>query len=117
MIPFLKKADPFDKVNSGPVSLLSHVSNVFERIIFNQISTYFEPYFSIFLTGFHKNHNTQHSLLKILELWTEDLDKGKSAGAIFMDLSKSLNTLNHDLLIAKLEAYRFSENPLSYIQS
>ena len=117
MIPFFKKADPFDKVNSGPVSLLSHVSNVFEIIIFNQISTYFEPYFSISLTGFHKNHNTQHSLLKMLELWTEDLDKGKSAGAIFMDLSKAFNTLNHDLLIAKLEAYRFSENPLSYIQS
>ena len=70
--------DPFDKVNYRPVSLLSHVSKVYERIIFNQISTYFEPYLSNFLTGFCKNHNTQHSLLKILELWKEALDKGKS---------------------------------------
>ena len=59
-------------------SLLSHVSKVYERIIFNQISTYFEPYFSNFLTGFCKNHNTQHSLLKILELRNEALDKAKS---------------------------------------
>ena len=53
----------------------------------------------------------------MLELWKEDLDKGKSVGAIFMDLSKAFDTLNHDLLIAKLEAYGFSENFLNYIQS
>ena len=41
--PLFKKADPFDKVNYRPVSLLSHVSKLFERIIFNQVSTYFEP--------------------------------------------------------------------------
>ena len=40
-----------------------------------------------------------------------------SVGAIFMDLSKAFDTLNHDLLIAKLEAYGFSENSLNYIQS
>ena len=77
----------------------------------------FEPYSSSFITGFRKNHNTQHSLLKMLELWKEALDKGKSVGAIFMNLSKVFDTLNHDLLIAKLEDYGFSENSLNYIQS
>ena len=115
--PLFKKSDPFDKVNYRPVSLLSHVSKVYERIIFNQISTYFEAYFSSFLTGFRKNHNTQHSLLKMLELWKEALEKGQSVGAIFMDLSKAFDTLNHDLSIAKLEAYGFSEDSLNYIQS
>ena len=85
------------------------------RIIFNQISTYVEPHFSSFITGFRKNHNTQHSLLKMLELRKEALDK--SVGAILMDLLKAFDTLNHDLLIAKLEAYGFSENSLNYIQS
>ena len=56
--PLFKKADPFDKVNYRPVSLLSHISKAYERIIFNQIRTYCEPYFSSFLTGFRKNHNT-----------------------------------------------------------
>ena len=53
----------------------------------------------------------------MLELWKEALDKGKSVGAIFINLSKAFDTLNHDLSIAKLEAYGFSENPLNYIQS
>ena len=87
------------------------------RIIFNQISTYFEMYFSSFLTGFRKNHNTQHSLLKMLQLWREAPGKGKPVGAIFLDLSKAFDILNHDLLTAKLEAYGFSENSLNYIQS
>ena len=82
--PLFKKADPFDKVNYRPVSLLSYVSKVYERIIFNQISTHSEPYFPSFLIGFCKSHNMQHSLLKMLEIWKEVLDKGKSVGAIFI---------------------------------
>ena len=53
-------------------------------------------------------HNTQHFLLKILEKWREALDKGNFVDAIFMDLSKAVNILSHDLLIGKLEAYGFS---------
>ena len=117
MTPLFKKADIFHKVNSGPVSLMSHISKVYERIIFNQISTYFEAHFSRFLTGFCKNHNTQYLLLNMIQLCKEALDKGKSVGAIFMDLSKAFDTLIHDLLIAKLEAYRYSENSLNYIRS
>ena len=81
---------------------------VFERIIFNQINEYIEPFLSNLLTGFRKNHNTQHYLLKMLEKWKEALDKGNFVDAIFMDLSKAFDTLNHDLLIAKLEAYGLS---------
>ena len=99
------------------VSLLFTVSKVYEKIIFNQTSSYFEPYFSSFLTGFRKNCNIQHSLLKTTELRKEALDKGKSVGAIFMDLFKVFDTLNHELLIVKLEALGFSENSLNYIQS
>ena len=53
----------------------------------------------------------------MLELLKEALDKGKSVGAFFMDLSKAFDTLNHDLLIVKLEAYGFCKNSLNYIQS
>ena len=115
--PIFKKADLFDITNYRPVSLLSHVSKVYERIIFNQISAYFEPLFSTLFTGFRKNHNTQHSLLKMLELWKEALDQRKSVSAIFMDIFKAFDTLNHDLLLARLEAYGFSENSIGYIQN
>ena len=53
----------------------------------------------------------------MLENFKKALDKGNSVSAIYMDLSKAFNTLNHDLLIAKLEAYGFSAKFLSCIHS
>ena len=51
-------------------------------------------------------------LFKMLENFKEALDKGKSVSAIFLDLSKVSDTLNHDLLTAKLEANGFSAKSL-----
>ena len=44
VIPLFKKADPFDKSNYRPVSLLSHISKVFERLIYNQSNEYVETF-------------------------------------------------------------------------
>ena len=99
MTPLFKKLTLLAKKTSDSEFIVTCFKN--ERIILNQISTYFEPYFSSFLTGFRKTHNIQHSLLKMLELWKEALDKGKSVGVIFMDLPKVFDNLNHDLFIAK----------------
>ena len=48
----------------------------------------------------------------MLEKWKNTLDKSKHAGAVFMDLSIAFDTINHDLLIAKLETYGLSINAL-----
>ena len=93
------------------------MSKVFERIVFNQINKHVELFLSNILLRFRKNHYRQHYLLKMLEKWKEALDKGNFVDAVFMDLSKAFNTLKHDLLIAKLEAYGLSLNSLKYIRS
>lgn len=63
MTLLFKKDDPFEKVNYRPVSLLSHVSKLFKRIILNQISAYFKSFVSNLLGGFRKSSNTQlHNL-------------------------------------------------------
>ena len=108
VMPLFKNTDPFGKTNCQTVSLLSHISKVFERVIHNQINEYIEPLLSKVLTGLRKNHVTQHSLSKMLENFKEALGNGNSVSGIFIDLSKAFDTLNHDLLIAKCEAYGFS---------
>ena len=96
VIPLFKKADSFDKTNYRPVSLLSHISKFFERLIYYQINEYIELFLSKLLAGFRKNHNTQHSLLKMLKNFKEALHKDNSVSAIFMDLFKAFDILNHD---------------------
>ena len=69
------------------------------------------------LTGFIKNHSTQHCFSCMLEIWKKVLDKGKYISAIFIDLSKAFDTLNHELLIAKLGANGFETDSLRYMKS
>ena len=61
------------------------------------------------VTDFRKSHNTQHSLILMLEKWKKALDKEENVSAIFMDLSKAFNLLNHGPLLPKLKAYVFSK--------
>ena len=51
------------------------------------------------------------------EKWKHALYKGKKFSTIFMDLSKTFDTLNHNLLLAKLSAHGFSFNAIKFIQS
>ena len=112
-----KKEDELNIENYRQSSVLSHASKIFERIIFNQMNLFFESRFSPLLAGFRKNHSTQNALLNMIKKWKDALNKGKKFGTIFMDLSKAFDTLNHNLLLAKLNAYGFSFNAIKFIQS
>ena len=111
-----KKDDMNDKQNSRPVSSLSNLSKVFEKQIYCQINTYMSHKFSKYLTGFHKNHNTHHALINVIENWKSNLNKANEIGAIFMGLSKAFHTLYHFLLISKLEAYGFDSLSLELMK-
>ena len=71
--------------------------------------------FSHYLCGFREGYSTQHALLRLLETCKEFLDKEGYVGAVLMDLSKAFDCLDHDLLLAKLDAYGFSRNALLLI--
>ena len=90
---------------------------IFERIIQRQIALYMETFLGPYLCGFIKGYSVQHALIALLEKLRVSLDNKGYGRAILMDLSKAFDTLNHDLLTAKLHAYGFSKKGLFLIKS
>ena len=100
--PVFKKGDRTSKADYHPVSILSNFSKNFEKLIYLQLNNYVKNKFSIFVTGFWKNHGTQHALFKMIETWKTKLNMGHKVGMIYMELSKAFDSLNQELLIAKI---------------
>ena len=114
--PVHKKDDVTNKSNYRPISGLTSGSKVFERIIQNQIAIFIETCLNPYLCGYRKGY-VQHALIALIGRWRVSLDIKGHGGAILMDLSKAFDTINHNLLIAKLHAYGFDKDALKLIKS
>ena len=65
--PIFKKNDDLDKENYRPVNVVPHMSKIIERVMYMQIENFMKDKLSKLLTGFRKNHSTQHCLVNMLE--------------------------------------------------
>lgn len=82
--------------NYRPVSVLPSLSKVFERIIHNQLCSYFDSIFNPFLAAFRKGFGCQTTRLRLLKDWRQALNRNRYVGAKEMDLSKAFECLLMD---------------------
>ena len=108
--PIYKKKCRNTIENYGPVSVLNTFSKIYERYVHNSLIPYIKKCLSEFAAAYRKCYRSSHVLIRLVENRKKELDNKKYVGAILIDLSKAFDCIPHELLIAKMDAYGFSEN-------
>jgi len=117
LTPVFKRGVDTDKTDYRPVSILTSLSKVFEKVIYDQTWIAFHNVLSSNLSGIMKTHSCCTVLLKMTEDWRNSVDNKEAVAAVAVDLSKALDAINYSLLLAKLKAYGFSTHVLELMST
>ena len=117
--PIYKKDDKNDISNYRPISILTVISKVFERAALNQLLKYFEKYslISVLQHAYQKNRGTVTCLFELLNEVYELIDEKNKVAIVSLDLSKAFDSINHTLLLKKLESFNLNTDSVEYIKS
>ena len=108
VIPVFKnKGSPLEVSNYRPISLLSNIEKIYEKVMYSRLICFLEENNQIYSRqfGFRKGHSTENTLINIVERIRNSLDNGEFACGVFVDLQKAFDTVDHEILLAKLEHY------------
>ena len=108
VIPVFKnKGCNSDVNNYRPISLLSNIDKIFEKLVHKRLTSFLNKH-NIFFNkqfGFRKSHSTNHALIALTEKIRSSLDNGHFSCGVFIDLQKAFDTVDHDILLQKLKSY------------
>jgi len=119
VIPLHKKGSKLDPNNYRPISLLSPFSKIFEKGMKNRIINFLDhtKFLSPFQFGFRKNLSTELALQKFTSVILNGLNSSSCCAALFIDITKAFDLVDHSLIIHKLECEGFRSNILNWFRS
>ena len=117
--PIFKEGDKNNVNDYRPISVLPIFSKIFEKAAYQQLYQYLE--LNSFLNnnqfGFRSKKSTTHAIINFLQYLYENLDSGKLIFSIFLDFRKAFDSVNHDILLSKLQIYGIRGQALDWFRS
>ena len=113
------KGDMSDKNNYRPISIITHISKIFEVLIHRQLLAYLQDknLISIDQSAYLKFHNTQTSLHRIIDDWIDNVSFNTFTGVCAFDIKKCFDSIDHRLLLKKMQLYGVKDNELRWFES
>jgi retron-type reverse transcriptase len=105
--PIHKKGDEVDISNYRPISVLTSFSKIFEKFIFNRLYAHvsLNNILSVEQHGFRRKRCTETAIFDLTNNILQALNDSKQVGGIFCDLTKAFDSVNHEILLMKLDFY------------
>ena len=101
--PF-KQGELLDLNNCRPISVISVVAKVFEKIVCDQSYNFLnsKEIISKQKSGFRSLHSTVTALLEAIDSWAFNIDRGSVNAVVFFDLKKAFDTVDHEILLTQM---------------
>ena len=119
VIPIPKSKDQSNPNNFRPISLLNILSKPLERHIYMHIYSFLENLNLLytFQSGFREKHSCYTALVRLVDSWLDNCNNKKHTGAVFLDLRKAFDLVNHSILLEKLSKYLKDDCTLALLKS
>ena len=104
VIPIHKKDSKLECSNYRPISLLSNIDKILEKLMHNRLMKFLTEQKILYLKqfGFRKNFSTAHAIINLIDNIKDAIDKNKCACRLFIDLRKAFDKVDHEILFKKL---------------
>ena len=117
--PLYKKGISTGMDNYRPISVLPVVSKVLERVVHHQLHSFLSEHklLSPSQCGFRKNHSTEFAAIAFSDYIWRGMDLGLLTRAVFIDLRKAFDSVDHEILISKQESYGLKDIELDWFRN